>query len=114
MKRAQQAKKDTTGGRYRIECNYAPEVLIPHEAIERAFYENAKPWTNDVFLTMDGKVCRPEFVMTWSEADPKKMDEFCIGKWNMKFSTIKTLWFDRLNLRYGLRTWHYIRLYDLG
>ena len=112
MKKKQE--KDRTGGRYRIACKYAPEVLVPHEAIERRFYETAMPWTDDLFITVDGKVCRPEFVTTWSEIDNGKMDDFCEGKWGIKFSVVRSLWFDRLKLRYGLNTWHYIRLHELG
>lgn len=107
-------KFDTTGHRYRIECNYAPEVLVPSEAIERAFYENARPWTQDEFITMDEKVCRPEFLQSWGEVDEKKMDDFCEERWNMKFGMVRSLWFDRLKVRYGLRAWHYIRLHELG
>ena len=107
-------KIDRTGGRYRIECNFASEVLVPFEAIERRFYETAMPWTDDVFLTMDGKVCRPEFVTTWGEIDDAIMDSFCREHWNMKFSVVRSLWFERLKLRYGLKCWHFIRLHELG
>lgn len=112
MKKSQ--KVDRTGRRYRIECKYAPEVFVPSEAIDSRFYEEAKPWTDDEFVTMDGKVCRPEFLSSWLEADEAKMDGFCMDRWGMKFSMVRSLWFDRLKLRYGLRTWHYIRLHELG
>jgi hypothetical protein len=108
-----QQKIDRTGGRYRIECYYAPEVLVPHEAIERKFYETAKPWTDDLFVTQDGKVCRPEFVASWSEIEDEKMNGFCEPRWGMKFSTVRSLWFERLKIRYGLRAWHFIRLHEL-
>ena len=106
--------RDTRGGRYRIECKFAGEVFVPSEAIERSFYDIARPWTDDVFITMDGKVCRPEFLRSWSEVKDDKMDEFCIERWGMPFSLVRSLWFDRLGLRYGLKTWHYIRLHELG
>lgn len=112
MKRKQEI--DTTGSRYRIECNYASEVLIPSEAIERSFYENARPWTEDEFVTRDGKVCRPEFLISWGEIDTEVMDDFCMERWQMKFGVVRSLWFDRLKVRYGLKTWHYIRLHELG
>lgn len=109
-----QKDRDITGGRYLIECNYADEVLVPHEAIERRFYEEARPWTNDVFVTEDGKVCRPEFVMTWAAPVESAMDEFCQKRWNMKFGLVRSLWFSRLKSRYGLTCWHYIKLHELG
>ena len=109
-----QQKIDRTGGRYRIECNYAEEVLVPFEAIERGFYDFARPYTDDTFVTLDGKICKPEFVASWSEIDEAKMDGLCARKWGMKFSTVRSLWFERLKLRYGLRAWHYIRLHELG
>ena len=110
----QKNDRSTVGGTYGIDCNYADEVLVPHEAIDRRFYEFAKPWTEDLFVTMDGKRCRPEFIATWSEPNEAMMDDFCGSKWGMKFSTVRSLWFQRLKLRYGLRTWHYIKLHGLG
>lgn len=107
-------KKTSKGSRYRIECNYAPEVLVPFEAIERRFYEEAKPWTDDEFITMDGKVCRPEFCITWSEWRDEKMNCFCIDNWGMEARLVRSLWYDRLKLRNGLQAWHFIKLHELG
>lgn len=107
------AIRSTAGFRYRIECKFAEKVLVPSEAIERAFYENARPWTEDLFVTLDGKLCRPEFLITWGEVDSAIMDDFCMERWQMKFGVVRSLWFDRLQLRSGLRSWHYIRLYEL-
>ena len=98
------AIRSTAGSRYRIECKFAERVLVPSEAIERAFYENARPWTEDLFVTLDGKLCRPEFLITWL---------YQVERWQMKFGVVRSLWFDRLQLRSGLRSWHYIRLYEL-
>lgn len=107
-------KRKTKGGRYRIECYYAPRVLVPFEAIERAFYETASPDSDDIFITEDGKECRPRFLTTWSEVNEKVMDDFCMDRWAMPFSLVRSLWFDRLKLRYGLTCWHYIELNELG
>ena len=106
-------QQSTVGSRYRIECNFAEKVLVPSEAIERSFYEKAMPWTDDAFVTLDGKVCRPEFLISWGEVDNGIMDDFCLERWNMRFSMVRSLWFDRLKLRSGLRSWHYIRLHEL-
>ena len=87
---------------------------MPAEAIERSFYERAMPWTDDTFVTMDGKECRPEFITSWCDIEESKMDAFCESKWGMKFSSVRSLWIDRLGLRYGMRYWHYIKLHGLG
>lgn len=108
------AKKSTAGGVYKIECNFAEEVLVPHEAIDRAFFERALPWTDDVFVTLDGKRCKPEFVSSWSDINESMMNEFCKSHWDMPFPLVRSLWYDRLGLRYGLRCWHYIKLHELG
>lgn len=107
-------KVSTAGDRYRIECVYAPEVLVPSEAIERSFYEKALPWTEDLFITMDGKICRPEFLISWGEIDEAIMDGFCEDRWGMSFRLVRSLWIDRLKLRFGLKSWHYIRLHEQG
>lgn len=112
MKKSQ--KKESRKGRYRIQCNYAPEVLVPAEAIERAFYEYATPDSEEDFITMDGKVCRPEFIMTWSDVPDGLLDDFCMRRWNMPFDLVRSLWYDRLELRRGLMSWHFIRLHELG
>ena len=114
MKKQSQKKVNKVGGRYRIECNFADEVLVPAEAIERAFYDNASPDTDDVFITLDGKVCRPKFLATWTEVDATAMDDFCGDTWGLRFSMVRSLWYDRLMVRDGLKTWHYIRLNELG
>lgn len=114
MKKEKVSKKKTEGGTYRIECNYADMVFVPSEAIAVEFFANAMPWTDDKFVTLDGKICRPEFRMSWNSVDMEKMDFFCIDHWGMKFSTLRSIWFDRLKLRYGLNSWHYIKLYELG
>lgn len=103
-------KKDTRGGRYKIECKYAPEVLVPFEAIERSYYETASPWTEDLFITMDRKLCKPTFVCTWGEVNDDAMDCFCMDHFGMKFKLMRSLWFDRLKVRYDLKTWHFIKL----
>lgn len=113
MKKTKKTIETAAGGTYRICCNYAPEVLAPNEAIERSFYDTARPWTDDKFVTLDGKICRPEFVMSWGEVSDEKMDDFCEEHFGLRFSTIRSLWFERLSVRYGLDRWHYIRLYEL-
>lgn len=107
-------KKVDYGGTYRIQCNFADEVLVPSEAISRDFFDRAMPWTEDVFLTMDGKRCRPEFVTSWADPKDELMDSVCKSRWGCQFGMVRSLWYDRLGMRYGMRAWHLIRLHELG
>ena len=106
MKRA---KTHPSGATYRIDLSYAPEVLFPSEALGRDFYERARPDSPDLFLTNDGKLCRPTYIMTWSEVEEEKMDSVC-ERWGCKFSQLRSAWLARLRVRYGMNCWHLVKL----
>lgn len=110
MKKKTEAR---SGARYRIFCNFSGEVLCPAEAIERAFYEHARPYTDDVFVTLDGTVCRPVFLATWTSVDEDKMDSLCEERWGVKFAAMRSMWFDRLRVRGDMCVWHLIRLEEV-
>ena len=101
--------KAPSGARYRIYCNFSDEVLCPAEAIERAFYERARPDTADVFITLDGKECVPTFLSSWAERGDGEMDSVC-ERWGVTFSEMRSMWFDRLRVRGNMDAWHLIRL----
>ena len=109
MKKVSQ-RRISPGGRYRINLKYAPEVLFPSEALGRDYYEQARPDTDDLFITTDGKVCRPTYIATWGEVKEEVMDDVCQRLWGCKFSVMRSMWFDRLSVRYGLRTWNLVKL----
>lgn len=102
--------KSREGGRFRINLKYAPVVLFPSEALGRDYYEQARPDADDLFITNDGKVCRPTYIATWLDAKDEVMDGVCERRWGCKFSTMRSLWFDRLHVRYGLKTWNLVKL----
>ena len=64
----------------------------------------------DTLITNDGKVCRPTYIATWLDAKDEVMDGVCERRWGCKFSTMRSLWFDRLHVRYGLKTWNLVKL----
>lgn len=101
-------------GPFRIECKWQPEVLVPHEAIAHEMFDEAKPWDEITVGTIDGKICRPTFLMTWCEPKEEWLDDICESRWGCKFAAMRSMWYERLKVRYGMKTWHLIKLDELG
>lgn len=94
----------------RINCSYAPEVLCPEEALPREYYELSTPDSAELFVTNDGKRCKPTFVMSWSRIEENKMDAVCEGRWGCRFGEVRSLWYDRLRSGSRMDRWHLIKL----
>lgn len=96
--------------KYRINVKYAPEVFIPANAIESAYYEERR--RNEVtFLTSDGIEVRPVFVRTSNNKDglfDEEFDEYCQGHFGMTFEYFRKIWFGRLGRVDDY--WHFIKL----
>jgi len=110
MAKKRSLNNSVPGGRYRIMCNYAGEILCPAEAIEQRFFEEAQPNTDDEFVTLDGRVCRPVFQASWREIDEAKMDDICMARWGCKFTSMRSMWIDRLRSVGRFSAWHLIKL----
>lgn len=107
---AKKTEKPRVTVKYRLEAKYAPTIFCPSNAIESSFWwrdENVDP----LFVTTDGKVCRPKFIRTTNNEDgryDKEFDYLCIHRYNVPFSSVRSLWFGRLD---GLDNyWHLIEL----
>lgn len=103
-------KKEPEPREVRISCNYAEEVLCPEEALPRWYYETATPDSVEIFVTNDGKRCRPTFVMSWAKIEEDKMDAVCARRWGCRFRDVRSVWYDRLRSGCRMDRWHLIKL----
>lgn len=96
--------------RYRIKVKYAPEVFIPANAIESAYYEDMRR-SEVTFLTTDGVEVRPLFVRTSNNRGGRFdafFDAYCQEHFGMTFEYFRKIWFGRLG---GVDDyWHLIKL----
>lgn len=86
---------------FRIEAKYAPEVLMPKNAIERRFFEDPTAQNEYDFVTSDGKVCKARFMSAWDNGGGRydeRLDFICMKKWKTPFEALKSLWISRLGV----------------
>ena len=84
---------------YRIEAKYAPKVLMPKNAIERRFFEDAVSQREYDFVTADGKNCKARFISAWNNEGGRydeSLDFICMKNWKTPFESLKSLWISRL------------------
>lgn len=96
--------------RYRINVKYAPEVFIPANAIERAYYED-RHRGEETFLTSDGEEVRPVFIETSNNRGGRFdafFDDYCREHFGISFEYFRKIWFGRLGVVDDY--WHFIKL----
>lgn len=86
---------------FRIEAKYAPKVLLPKNAIERAFFEDPTTQKEYDFITSDGKVCKARFMTAWNNEGGRydeELDFICMKNWKTQYASVKSLWISRLGV----------------
>lgn len=89
-----------------IKAKFAERVLVPKEALS-----SIGPGQ---FKTMDGKICDAIFIAVWDNRDGRwdeQLDYLCRKWWDMPFSSMKSLWYERCWEIEGY--WHLINLKEI-
>lgn len=74
-----------------IKAKYAEFVLAPGEALSGV--------GDGVYMTLDGKECRAQFISIWDNRDGRYDDELehiCQRYYSLSFSYMKSLWMERV------------------
>ena len=85
----------------KIQCKFAEYMLAPANALRQA----------DSYETMDGIVCRLEYVATWNNSDGSydgELEDVCQHRFGCPFSTIRSIWISRLG-RVDVY-WHLVKM----
>jgi len=97
----------------KLSCRFAPEVLVPSNAIDGSFFLGA-PADRYIFTTMDGHKCLGTFLASWKNSEDGHNDElqdFCMERFKCGFGTIRAIMASRLGKVEDY--WHLIKLEEI-
>lgn len=102
-------KPDTTT--IRIPIKYAEYAIVPHELFD-AVKSN---YASYLYECLGGEIIRIKFVAGCNNSDGRyseKMNKRCMDMYNMPFSRIERVWYERLGRLSGF--WHRVKMERVG